>query len=112
MIAVMYTYIIFIALKQLHTQMMRKEGAWCQGGVVIPPPPKKKDRSQSDTTHNRVYILLLFYSILFYSILLYSILSYSIQASHWKAPVAFNMIGWCWKSIIDLTSAPLCIGGC
>jgi hypothetical protein len=34
-----------------------------------------------------------------------------VQASHWKAPVAFNMIGWCWESIIDLTSAPLCIGG-
>ena len=35
-----------------------------------------------------------------------------VQASNWRAAVAFTIIGWCWESIIDLTSAPLCIGGC
>jgi hypothetical protein len=34
-----------------------------------------------------------------------------VQSSNWKADVAFNIIGWCWEYIINLTFAPLCIGG-
>jgi hypothetical protein len=34
-----------------------------------------------------------------------------VQASHWRATVSFNIIGWCWESIIDLTSVLLCTGG-
>jgi hypothetical protein len=79
-------------------------------------PPKKPDRSQSDVTHSRVFIrassglpnappsLRMVLVVgeprmsMKQDFRVSSKQGVCVQASHWQAPVAFSIIGWCWES--------------
>jgi hypothetical protein len=89
----------------------------CQGNVSGPPKP---DRSTFDATHSRVFILFelappppinchhagRFWGVCVCSpkclsgqcFIVSSKQEVRVQASNWKTPVAFNIIGWCWES--------------
>ena len=80
--------------------------------------PTNTDRIQSEATHSRVFILFKIAPpspmhhhhtgwfwwwwspecLLGQGFIVSSKQGICVQASNWKAPVAFNIIGWCWES--------------
>jgi len=95
--------------------------------------PQNTHRSRSDATHSRVFILFSLLApsfppppmhhchmgwfwwwgspkcLLGQGFIGNSKQGICVQASNWKAPVAFNIIGWCWQSYHKLNFCfPLC----
>ena len=98
------------------------EALQCQGNVSGSPSPQT-DRSWSAETHSRVFILFKLARVppthplshrtvlvvvepqISIGARLYSMqqAGVRVQASNWRATMAFNIIGWCWKSYNKLS---------